>query len=94
MLLLLEPRVKTVPSNYSIQGYDLSLGIAPGESCTEDQWDKAERQESEFYDWKSYERCVLPKVEHPEYVKKSEDYSCYQKWEVILNELEPLPRLP
>lgn len=93
MLLLLEPRVKTVPSNYSIQGYDLSLGIAPGESCTEDQWDKAERQESEFYDWASYAACAKPKMEHPEYVRRSEEDQCFQHWEKVLNELEPLPRL-
>lgn len=94
MKLLLSPFAKTVPSNYSIQAHELSLGIEPGESCTSDQWDKAQRQESEYYDWDSYVNCVTPKVEHPEYVRRSEEDKVYQHWEKVLNELEPLPRLP
>lgn len=94
MLLVLEPRAKTVPSNYQIQGIELSLGIEPGESCTPEQWEKAERQESEYYDWDSYVQCVRPKMEHPEYVRRSEEHQVYQHWEKVLNELEPLPRLP
>lgn len=94
MKLMLSPFAKSIPSNYQVQGEDVSLGIAPGESCTEDQWLKAERQESEFYDWESYVACVAPKVEHPEYVRRSEEAKVHQKWEKVLNELEPLPRLP
>lgn len=94
MRLMLSPFAKSIPSNHKFQGEDVTLGIEPGESCTEDQWKKAERQESEFYDWESYVACVAPKVEHPEYVRRSEEDKAFQKWEAILNELEPLPRLP
>ena len=94
MKLILSPFAKSIPSNYQVVGEDVTLGIAPGESCTEYHWDKAERQESEYYDWDSYAACVAPKVEHPEYVRRSEEAKAFQKWEVILNELEPLPRLP
>jgi hypothetical protein len=94
MKLLLSPYAKSIPSNYGIKGEDVTLGITPGESCTPDQWDKAQRQESEYYDWDSYAKAVAPTVEHPEYVRRSEEDKVFQKWEAILNELEPLPRLP
>lgn len=94
MKLLLSPVAKTVPSNYDIQGIELSLGIAPGESCTEEQWEKAKRMESEFWDWESYMRCQIPTLEHPEYLQRAEEAKVFTYWEAVLNELEPLPRLP
>jgi hypothetical protein len=92
MLLLLESRAKTVPSNYSVKGFDLTVEGAPGYSLTEDQWDKAKRQENEYYDWKSYEAAISPNLEHPEYRSRSEEASLVAHWERILNELEPMPR--
>jgi hypothetical protein len=94
MLLLLDPRSKTVPSNYSIQGFDFSVGEPPGSSLTEEAMEKAKRQESEYYDWKSYESSVSPNMEHPEYRSRSEESSLVAHWERILNELEPMPKGP
>lgn len=90
MQVLLSPSAKTIPSNYQIQGIDMDLGLDPGSSCTEDQWDKAQRMESEYYDWESYMLCQLPKMEHPVYTKRIDDHLVVEHWEDILNKLEPI----
>lgn len=42
MELLLDPRAKTVPSNYSVIGVDVDLGLPPGYSLTEEAMDKSQ----------------------------------------------------
>ena len=94
MELILSPHAKTVPSNYNVVGVDVDLsGCPPGHSCTEEAWAKAERMESEYFDWESYMNCQYPKFEHPEYLSRVEDHKMSLKWNDILQELEPLPRL-
>lgn len=84
MELLLDPRAKTIPSNYSVKGLEVDLGETPGYSLTEDAMDKARRQESEYYDWKGYEALTNPVVEHPEYRSKGEAFALTKHWEEIL----------
>lgn len=86
MELLLDPRAKTVPSNYSVMGIDVDLGLSPGYSLTEEAMDKAKRQESEYYDWKGYEALANPVVEHPEYRAKGEAFALRVFWEEKLKE--------
>lgn len=84
----------TLPSNYIIKSATVDLGIDPGSSCTPEEWAKAKRMESEYWDWQSYELCQLPKNEHPVYANMSADYKVYLEWEKILHKYEPLPRVP
>lgn len=90
MELMLSPYAKTMPSNYSIQGVDVDLSLEPGSSCTEEEWAKAERMESEYFDWESYMYCQMPKMEHPVYAKRIDDHLLVEHWEEVLHKLEPL----
>ena len=94
MDLILSPYVKTIPSNYQVQGMTLEMEGPPGFSVTEEQWEKAKRMESEYWDWDSYSRVQTPTVEHPQYAARAEHEKLFAKWEEYLQELEPLPRLP
>lgn len=94
MKTLLAPFAKTMPKNHNWDCVEVSQEILPGSTCTDDQWEKAKRMESEYYDWESYMNCQLPKFEHPAYVKRIEDHKVFLRWEDILNDFEPLPRLP
>lgn len=94
MRLFLASHAKTIPSNYNVIPVVLMQEGSPGFSCTDDTWAKALRQESEFYDWEGYMACVMPKVEHPEYVRRSEEAALFQTWDDLMKKLEPLPRLP
>ncbi len=92
----LDSRVKTIPSNYNYVPEDQSVPGAevPGYSITPEALAKAERMESEYYDWSGYEACIAPKVEHPEYIQRSKMEACFRAWNELLNKLEPLPRGP
>lgn len=92
MLLQLEPRAKTLPSNYKVVGADCDVGLPPGYSLTPEVMERAKRQESEFYDWRTYEAATSPQVEHPEYRSKGEAAALAAHWERIVAEREPLPR--
>lgn len=91
---ILEPVAKTIPSNYRIIPEDQSLPGAevPGFSCTAEAWAKAERQESEYYDWEGYENCQIPKVEHPAYIERAKYEALVEAWEEVLRRLEPIGR--
>lgn len=92
----LSSRPKTIPSNYNYQPEDQGLpgSETPGFSCSAEAWAKAERQESEYYDWESYEQCQAPKVEHPAYVERANTDKLFKSWDELLRKLEPLPRNP
>lgn len=94
MKLMLSAFAKTVPHNYEVQGIELDSGLAPGASVTEEQWEKAKRMESEYWDWDSYMRLQTPVVEHPQFAARAELDKIVAKWEDLLQDLEPLPRLP
>ena len=81
---LLHSNCLTLPSNYHVKGIAVEFPSSPGYSCTPEEWEKALRMESTYYDWKSYERCQMPKAEHPEYRRMSEDASLVEAWEAIL----------
>ena len=90
MKLLLSPHAKTVPSNYTLQPVDYTSEAPPGATCDKAAWDKALRQESEYYDWEGYIDCQLPKMEHPEYIKRAEEAALVKTWEEIISKLEPM----
>lgn len=92
MKLSLSSRAKTVPDNYSRQGMDTGAFGPPGYSLTEEQMNKAQRMESEYYDWRSYEQVQNPQVEHPEYRSRGQAAAIAVHWERIVSELEPMPR--
>lgn len=92
MQLSLSPFAKTVPDNYSRQGYESPPLGEPGYSLTPEAMNKAFRQENEYYDWRTYEQVQNPQVEHPEYRSKGEAAALAVHWERIVSELEPLPR--
>ncbi|UMO76460.1 hypothetical protein DNAM_330 [Pseudomonas phage BroderSalsa] len=92
MLLSLKPYAKTVPDNYSRVGMTTGDFGPPGYTMTPEAIEKAKRQESEYYDWKSYEGVSTPNVEHPEYRALGEAQALAIHWERIIQELEPLPR--
>lgn len=92
MQLTLSPFAKTVPDNYNRTGMDTGAFGPPGYSCTPDQMSKAQRMESEYYDWSSYEKVQNPQVEHPEYRSRGQAAALAVHWEQIVSTLEPLPR--
>lgn len=96
MHLLLASFPKTVPSNYTLQSNPVEEAGAetPGYSCTPEQWAKAERQESEYYDWEGYMECQMPKMEHPAYIERANQDKLFKTWDELLKKLEPLPRNP
>lgn len=92
MNLSLSSRAKTVPDNYSRQGMDTGAFGPPGYTCTPEAMAKAQRMESEYYDWRSYEKSQAPQVEHPEYRSRGQAAALAVHWEQIVSELEPMPR--
>lgn len=92
MLSVLEPCAKTIPSNYSVTGYETPDLGEPGYSLTEEALETARRRETEFTDWREYEAVKTPKEDHPEYRGKGETSSIARHWEGIMRELEPMPR--
>ena len=96
MQLLLASFPKTVPSNYGVRPVSISEpgGDAPGFSCTEEQWAKAERMESEYFDWEDYMECQMPKMEHPAYIERYNQAQLFKTWDDLLKKLEPMPRNP
>lgn len=85
---------KTIPSNYSVvpENHSQPGSDTPGFSCTEEAWDKAKRQESEYYDWEDYMRCQQPTMEHPEYLERASMAASVEDWERTLRKLEPMRR--
>ena len=81
---------KTIPSNYSVvpEDHQAPNSEAVGYSCTAEAWAKAERQESTFWDWDSYEACQMPKMEHPEYVQRASIDKLFKDWDQILRYAE------
>lgn len=94
MRLTLLPVAKTVPSNYNRTGMELLPDIAPGDTCTPDQWDKAKRMEDPHYDWAGYTATTVPKGDHPEYVARAKYAELVEHWEAILKVKEPMRRGP
>lgn len=94
MLLTLQPCAQSIPDNYSRQGMDTGAFGPPGYSCTPEQMEKAKRMESEYYDWRDYEKVQNPAVEHPEYRSRGQAQAVAIHWEQIIRELEPLPKGP
>lgn len=94
MKTLLASFAKTMPKNHHWDCVEVDPEVTPGSTCTDDQWEKAKRMESEYYDWESYMKCQVPVVEHPVYTKRIEDHLTFEQWEEILKKLEPLPRHP
>lgn len=92
MLLQLEPRAKSLPSNYTVQGFDTGALGEPGYTLTPESMERARRKESEYFDWRTYEEVAQPQVEHPEYRSKGEAAALAAHWERIVSEREPLPR--
>lgn len=95
MQTLLDSRPKTVPSNYSVTGFqsDVPGAEVPGYSLTEEQWDKARRQADPNYDWHSYQQAVKNSLfDHPSLAHREHDESIKAEWNEILNELEPMGR--
>lgn len=92
MLLTLDARAKTVPSNHTRTGYTSPDFGEPGYSLTPEAMARAQRQESEYFDWRSYEQVQKPQVEHPEYRSRGQAAALVVHWEKIVSELEPLPR--
>lgn len=92
MLLSLSPRAKTVPDNYSRQGFATEDFGPPGYTLTPEAMENARRREGEYFDWRSYEQAQNPQVEHPEYRSLGEAFALAKHWEDIVSELEPLPR--
>lgn len=92
MELMYRSEIKTVPSNYSRKGMELMEDIQPGASCTPEQWKKAERMESPFYDWAGYETLQRVRMDHPDFVAKQEQQALFDQWNEKLNELEPMGR--
>lgn len=94
MKTILAPYAKTMPWNHMHQPVEVLPDIPPGSTCTEEQWKKAERMESEYYDWESYMVSINPRGEHPVYKERIEEYKMFEEWNKTLNKLEPLPRMP
>lgn len=92
MLLTLESRAKTVPGNHKREGWDSPEFGEPGYSITPEALETARRRETEYTDWREYERIQTPSEEHPEYRGKGETSAIAKHWEGIIRELEPLPR--
>ena len=92
MLLQLDSRAKTIPSNYTVRGEVSDVGLPPGYSLTPEVMERARQQESEFYDWRTYEQAANPQVEHPEYRGKGEAAALAAHWERLVSKREPLPR--
>lgn len=92
MLLQLEPRPKTLPSNYAVAGFSTGDLGEPGYTLTPEAMARAQRKESEYFDWRTYEEVTQPQVEHPEYRSKGEAAALAAHWERIVSEREPLPR--
>ncbi len=92
MELMYAPEIKTVPSNYNRKGMELMQELEPGASCTPEQWAKAERMESPYYDWSGYQALQRARAEHPAFQDRVEQQALVDKWEEKLNELEPMPR--
>lgn len=92
MQLTLSAFAKTVPDNYNRTGMDTGAFGPPGYSCDEAAMEKAQRMESEYYDWRSYEQVQNPQVEHPEYRSRGQAAALAVHWEQIVSALEPMPR--
>lgn len=92
MLLTLEPRAKTVPDNHTREGWASPDFGDPGYSITPEALATAARRETEYTDWREYERVQTPQEEHPEYRGKGETSAIARHWESIIRELEPMPR--
>lgn len=91
MQLTLSPCAQTIPDNYSRQGLTTGDFGPPGYTLTEEAMLKAQRQESEYYDWRSYEQAQNPQVEHPEYRSRGQAAALAVHWETIVRKLEPMP---
>lgn len=92
MLLRLEPRAKTIPSNYDQKEWVMPDQGEPGYSLTPEALDRARRRETEYTDWREYEAAQGPQEEHPEYRSRTEEADLARHWERIVRELEPMPR--